>query len=77
MSSDVDILKVGFCKGEIDFSVSGGIAALSYEQMQEFRAMCVVALGVAETEWRNAREKLSPAVKSNASASASEHPTNT
>lgn len=47
------ILTVGWQKGEIDFGVRGDIMDLTFEQMQEFRAMIVAAIGTMEEMWRN------------------------
>ncbi len=52
-----NILTVGYHKGEMDFGVNASISELTYEQMTEFRAMCMVAIGQAESMWRTAREK--------------------
>lgn len=50
------LLSVGFEKGEADFSIKSEITELSQEKMQEFRAMCMVAIGTAEVVWRGAQE---------------------
>lgn len=49
-----NILSVGCYKGEMDFGISSTIESLSYEQMNEFRQMLVVAIGTAEDMWRRA-----------------------
>lgn len=49
--SEQYFLKVGKYKGEWDFSV-GGIIGWSVEDMDNFRAMCMVAIGVAEEQFR-------------------------
>jgi hypothetical protein len=52
-----DIITVGFTSGlEPNFSIRATIANLNYEQMKEFRAMMMVAIGTAEDMWRNSRE---------------------
>lgn len=51
------ILEVGYHKGEMDFGVSAAIADLSLEQMDEFRIMTIVAIGQAESMWRNSRNR--------------------
>lgn len=48
-----ELLKVGYDKGEVDFSVNSGVYDLSYEQMNEFRAMIIVAIGTMEALWRS------------------------
>lgn len=49
------ILEIGYNKyGEEDFGVSGLICDLSFEQMNKFRAMAMVAIGTAEDMWRRA-----------------------
>ena len=47
-----NILTVGYHKGEMDFGVNSSIRDLSYEQMKELRQMICVAIGVAESMWR-------------------------
>lgn len=44
-------------EGEFDFGVNGSIANLSYEQMNNLRAMTMVAIGTAEDMWRRAQEQ--------------------
>ena len=58
MTNKEDILTVGENKGEMDFGVRSSIADLTYEEMQEFRATCMVAIGVAEDMWRDAQRRL-------------------
>lgn len=55
-----NILTVGYHKGEMDFGVNCSISDLNQEQMNEFRAMCMVAIGQAESMWRNSNEKKHP-----------------
>lgn len=55
-AKELSILKVGYYKGEMDFGINGSIEDLSYEQMNEFRAMTVAAIGTAEDMWRRANE---------------------
>ena len=50
-------LQVGKYKGEWDFSV-GGIIGWSQEDMDNFRAMCMVAIGSAEDQFRQNQEAL-------------------
>jgi len=57
MNNERTILSVGYYKGEIDFGVNAEIADFTYEQMKEFREMCMVAIGQAEMMWgRNNRK---------------------
>ena len=51
------ILSVGWHKGEMDFGISHEIDTLSQRQMDDFRAMTMVAIGVAEEMRRKANEK--------------------
>lgn len=55
-----NIISVGYFKGEMDFGVKASICDLSYEQMNELRAMTMVAIGQAESMWARAREKSQP-----------------
>lgn len=48
--------KVGKYKGEWDFEV-GGIVGWTQEEMDAFRAMCMVAIGVAEAQFRHNRNR--------------------
>jgi len=50
------ILTVGKKKGEMDFGIRATIQDLSYEEMNEFRAMLIVAIGTAEDMWRRAQQ---------------------
>lgn len=49
------ILSVGYHKGEMDFGVNASIKDLSLEQMNELRIMTIVAIGQAESMWRDSR----------------------
>lgn len=51
-----DILTVGMKKGEWDFGVRATILELSPKEMDEFRAMIVVAIGTAEDMWRREQQ---------------------
>lgn len=51
------LFSVGWRKGEMDFGVRGDLGALSLEEMNEFRKMVVVAIGVAEDMWRTQQER--------------------
>lgn len=52
-----EILTVGFKKGEATHSIRSTISELSFEQMNEFRIMTMVAIGVAEDMWRRSKEQ--------------------
>lgn len=54
MTYEPNILSVGYHKGEMDFGVNASIKDLTYEQMKNFREMVVVAIGIAESMWREA-----------------------
>ena len=47
--------------GGFDFGVRGDIQDLTVEEMNQLRAMIVVAIGTAEDIWRRANEKRSQA----------------
>lgn len=55
MDDKQNILTVGWYRGEVDFGVRATIQSLSQEEMDEFRAMCMVAIGTAEDMWRKAQ----------------------
>ena len=56
MSVKDDILTVGFAKdGHADFGVRMDVCELSYEQMDELRAMVTVAIGQMERMWYDAQ----------------------
>lgn len=50
-------------KGEWDFGIRATIQDLSYEEMQQLRAMIVTAIGTAEDMWRRRPETSGLAVK--------------
>lgn len=52
-----EIITIGYHKGEMDFGVNCSITELSYEQMNELRIMVCVAIGQAESMWRDAKSK--------------------
>ena len=52
-----NILSVGFKKGEADFGIRATITELSSKQIDEFRSMCMVAIGTAEDMYRRSREE--------------------
>jgi 3-oxoacyl-(acyl-carrier-protein) synthase len=49
---DIDLLTVGYHKGEIDFSICGAVSDLSREELASFRNMIIVAIYQAEDMWR-------------------------
>ncbi len=51
-------ISVGFCKsyGDADFAVSMAVQDLTQAQMDELRAMLVVAIGCMEGHWSNRPE---------------------
>lgn len=57
MSKEEWYLKVGKYKGEWDFSV-GGLIGWTFEDMQDFRAMCMTAIGIAEEQFRHNQEAI-------------------
>lgn len=59
-----NIIAIGYHKGEIDFGVNTSITNLTLEQLNELRIMTIVAIGQAESMWRNANEP-KPFVNSN------------
>jgi len=55
------LIKIGFSSnGDATFNVTSEIADLSLEQMNELRAMAVVALGTAEQVFRAASHDRHP-----------------
>ena len=50
-------IEVGWHKGEIDFWVNSSICELTFEQMQELRAMICTAIGTAEQMWRDGQKR--------------------
>ena len=60
MSVEKDIITVGFDKnGDAEFGVRCIVTELTYEQMNEMRAMIPVAIGVMEQMWRDSQIKKS------------------
>jgi len=51
-----DVITIGMKKGEWDFSVRATIQELSYEEMQDLRAMIVTAVWAAEDMWRREQD---------------------
>lgn len=56
-------IAVGYHKGEMDFSIAGTVLELSYEEMNDLRAMLVVAIGTMEDMWRREQERKAPALQ--------------
>jgi hypothetical protein len=52
-----NILSVGMRKGEWDFSVRLTVQDLTPIEMNKFRSMTMVAIGIAEDMWRRSVEK--------------------
>ena len=53
MSKLREYISVGFCNsyGDADFAVSVAVGDLTFEQMQELRAMIPVAISILEKHW--------------------------
>jgi len=52
MSKFHPVISIGFKGVEADFAITGSIYDLDKEQMDELRAMIVVAVGSMEDMWR-------------------------
>jgi hypothetical protein len=61
---ETNYITVGKYKGEMDFGVLAAIEELSREEMDELRIMLIVAIGQAESMWRNSQERKHPASQS-------------
>jgi len=48
---EINLLSIGFHKGEPDYRASLLVQDMTYGQMQEFRAMITVAVAAAEGIW--------------------------
>ena len=57
------LFQVGWHKCEIDFQVRADIASLTLAEMNEFRAMLIVAIGTMEDMWRREQERKHPAAQ--------------
>ena len=58
MKKEIDLITIGYHKGEMDFGVNGSVSELSLEQLKELREMIIVAIWCAEDMWRrNQKEK--------------------
>ncbi len=53
----------GYNKGEMDFSISATVCDLSYDEMNDLRAMIVVGIGSMEGVWRREQERRAPAAQ--------------
>lgn len=58
-----EYLSVGFCRsyGDADYAVKCSVADLTYEQMQQLRAIIPVAIFAMERMWSAEQEKKFPA----------------
>lgn len=56
-------LSFGKDRGEIDFSISGSVCSLTYEEMKNLRAMIVVGIGAMESMWSHANQASPQQVK--------------
>lgn len=65
MERDVDreLITVGWHKGEVDFRVSGMAADLTFEQMQQLRAMIPVAIAQLENMFMRGVQERNPAAQ--------------
>jgi len=54
MKTEVDLISVGYHKGEVDFSVNSAIANLTIEELKKIRETIVVAIWCAEDMWQKA-----------------------
>lgn len=52
MRKEIDLISVGYHKGEVDFSVNSSIEDLTLEELKKIREMLVVAIWCAEDMWR-------------------------
>lgn len=52
-----DLISVGKKKGEWDFSIRSTVRELSFEEMERFRAMIIVAIGTMEYMWRDENQR--------------------
>jgi hypothetical protein len=56
-------ISVGYHKGEMDFAIAATVQELSHEEMNDLRAMIVVAIGTMEDMWRREQERKAPAAR--------------
>lgn len=53
---NLNLLSVGWYKGEMDFSINGSVSNLSHKDLKDFREMIIVAIWCAEDMWRRNHE---------------------
>ena len=62
MGIERELIAVGYDKnGEVDFGVNCSVINLDYKQMNEIRAMLIVAIGTMEDMWRREQQSKNPA----------------
>lgn len=61
------IFSVGWNKGEMDFAVRGDLAALTLEEMNQWRIMVIAGIGTAEDMWRREQQRKCPAAEGGSS----------
>lgn len=72
MSVKNELFAVGFDKnGQFDFGVSCQVQGLTYDKMNELRAMLVAGIGTMEDMFRRSREKEFDASSSSSTSTAS------
>ncbi len=59
--NELDLITVGFCKGEIDFGVRCTVSELTLKEMNQLRIMMCVAIHEAESMWAREQAKKYPA----------------
>lgn len=57
MENYENIITVGKKKGEWDFSIRATVQDLSHKEINELRAMIIVAIGTMENMWRRGMEE--------------------
>jgi len=55
------LIAVGYNKGQMDFAIPASVCNLTQDEMNDLRAMIVVAIGTMEGMWRREQEKRYPA----------------
>jgi len=53
---DIDLITIGYHKGEIDFGVNGLVGTLPLKELNKLRGMIPVAIWCAEDMWRRNRK---------------------
>jgi len=51
MKKEIDLISIGYHKGEVDFSINCEITNLTLEELKDIREMIVVAIWQAEDMW--------------------------